>query len=41
MAEELIDVIFCVLDADRLAWSSVNVDETFLKKMEKNRSRPY
>ena len=41
VTEELIDVIFCVLDADRLAWPSVNVDETFLKKMEKNRSRPH
>ena len=37
MTEELIDVIFYVLDAGGLACPSVNMDETFLKKLEKNR----
>ena len=41
IAEELIDVIFYVLDASRLACPSVNMDETFRKKMRKNRSREY
>lgn len=41
VGEELIDVIFYVLDASRLACPSANMVETFLKKMEKNRSRPY
>jgi NTP pyrophosphatase (non-canonical NTP hydrolase) len=41
IAEELIDVIFYVLDASRLACPSANMDEMFKKKLEKNRSRPY
>ena len=41
IAEELIDVIFYVLDASRLACPSVNMDEMFKKKLEKNRSRAY
>jgi NTP pyrophosphatase (non-canonical NTP hydrolase) len=41
IAEELIDVIFYVLDASRLACPSVNMDEIFRKKLNKNRSRPY
>ncbi|MGB9960470.1 MAG: hypothetical protein ACPLKQ_08170 [Candidatus Bathyarchaeales archaeon] len=41
IAEELIDVIFYVLDASRLACPSVNMDEMFRKKLEKNMSRPY
>ena len=40
VAEELVDVIFYVLDASRLACPSVNMDEMFRKK-EKNRKRPY
>src|SRR3989304_7532329 len=40
-AEELIDVIFYVLDASRLACPTVNMDDIFKKKMDKNRSRPY
>jgi len=41
IAEELIDVIFYVLDASRLACPTVNMDTMFKKKLEKNRSRPY
>ncbi len=41
IAEELIDVIFYVLDASRLACPSVDMDEVFRKKLEKNFSRPY
>jgi NTP pyrophosphatase (non-canonical NTP hydrolase) len=41
IAEELIDVIFYVLDASRLACPSINMDEMFNRKLEKNRSREY
>jgi NTP pyrophosphatase (non-canonical NTP hydrolase) len=41
IAEELIDVIFYILDASRLACPNVNMDDMFLKKLEKNRERPY
>ena len=41
IAEELIDVIFYILDASRLACPTVNMDEAFKKKLNKNRSRPY
>ena len=41
IAEELIDVIFYVLDASRLACPSVNMDEVFKRKLEKNKNRPY
>jgi len=41
IAEELIGVIFYVLDASRLACPSVNMDEMFKKKLEKNRTRKY
>jgi len=41
IAEELIDVIFYVLDASRLACPSINMDEMFLKKLEKNWRREY
>ncbi|MEM1767498.1 MAG: hypothetical protein QXD86_06110 [Candidatus Bathyarchaeia archaeon] len=41
IAEELIDVIFYVLDASRLACPSVNMDEMFIRKLEKNMARPY
>ena len=41
IAEELIDVIFYVLDASRLACPSVDMDEMFRKKLEKNRSRSF
>jgi NTP pyrophosphatase (non-canonical NTP hydrolase) len=41
IAEELIDVIFYVLDASRLACPTVNMDEMFRMKLEKNLARPY
>jgi NTP pyrophosphatase (non-canonical NTP hydrolase) len=41
IAEELIDVIFYLLDASRLACPTVNMDRAFEKKLRKNRSRPY
>ncbi len=41
IAEELIDVLFYVLDASRLACPNVNMDEVFKRKLEKNHSRPY
>jgi NTP pyrophosphatase (non-canonical NTP hydrolase) len=41
IAEELVDVIFYVLDATRLACPSVNMDEMFKKKLRKNKSRKY
>jgi NTP pyrophosphatase (non-canonical NTP hydrolase) len=41
IAEELIDVIFYVLDASRLACPNTNMDEIFAKKLEKNQKRPY
>ena len=40
-AEELIDVIFYVLDASRLACPNVNMDEMFKMKLDKNQKRPY
>jgi NTP pyrophosphatase (non-canonical NTP hydrolase) len=39
--EELIDVVFYVLDASRLIDPNANLDEVFLKKLEKNLARPY
>jgi len=41
IAEELVDTIFYILDASRLACPTINMDEMFLKKLEKNRKRPY
>lgn len=41
IAEELIDAIFYILDASRLACPTVNMDDMFKKKLEKNRGRPY
>lgn len=41
IAEELIDVIFYVLDTSRLACPSVNMDEMFCKKLKKNKSRQF
>jgi NTP pyrophosphatase (non-canonical NTP hydrolase) len=41
IAEELVDAIFYVLDASRLACPTVNMDEMFLKKLDKNLNRPY
>ena len=39
--EELIDVIFYVLDASRLIDPRADLDRVFLKKLEKNFARPY
>ncbi len=41
IAEELVDVIFYVLDTSRLACPSVNMDDMFRKKLEKNLGRPF
>jgi NTP pyrophosphatase (non-canonical NTP hydrolase) len=41
IAEELIDVIFYILDTSRLACPDMNMDEVFEKKLQKNRSREY
>ena len=41
IAEELIDVIFYILDASRLACPNVNMDEMFRKKLEKSLCRPF
>jgi len=38
--EELIDVIFYVLDASRLIDPTANLDEVFEKKLTKNLARP-
>ena len=41
IAEELIDTIFYILDASRLACPTVNMDKMFKKKLEKNLGRPF
>jgi NTP pyrophosphatase (non-canonical NTP hydrolase) len=41
IAEELIDVIFYILDTTRLACPNINMDEMFNKKLQKNKSREY
>jgi NTP pyrophosphatase (non-canonical NTP hydrolase) len=41
IAEELVDVIFYLLDASRLACPLINMDEMFKKKLEKNRNREF
>ncbi|MGC9345578.1 MAG: hypothetical protein ACP5ER_02135 [Candidatus Bathyarchaeales archaeon] len=41
IAEELMDVIFYVLDASRLACPTINMDQMFRKKLEKNKQRTY
>ena len=41
IAEELIDALFYILDASRLACPTINMDEMFKKKLEKNKSRPF
>ena len=41
IAEELIDVVFYVLDVSRLACPDMNMDEIFAKKLAKNLGRPY
>jgi NTP pyrophosphatase (non-canonical NTP hydrolase) len=39
--EELIDVVFYVLDASRLIDPAANLDEIFERKLAKNYGRPY
>ncbi|MEM2099377.1 MAG: hypothetical protein QXU99_06540 [Candidatus Bathyarchaeia archaeon] len=41
IAEELIDVIFYILDTSRLACPHINMDSMFKAKLEKNLKRPY
>jgi NTP pyrophosphatase (non-canonical NTP hydrolase) len=41
IGEELIDAIFYILDASRLACPTVNMDNMFAKKLQKNKTRPY
>ena len=41
IAEELVDVIFYILDASRLACPSVNMDDMFERKLERNLARPF
>jgi NTP pyrophosphatase (non-canonical NTP hydrolase) len=41
VAEELIDVIFYVLDASRLACPKVNMDQMFMMKLERNKTREH
>jgi len=41
IAEELIDVIFYVLDTSRLACPSIDMDDMFKIKLEKNLNRPF
>jgi NTP pyrophosphatase (non-canonical NTP hydrolase) len=41
IGEELIDVIFYILDASRLACPKVNMDEMFRRKLSKNLNRQY
>lgn len=41
IAEELIDVIFYILDLSRFACPSINMDHMFQKKLERNKGRPY
>ena len=41
IAEELIDVVFYVLDISRLACPNINMDKMFEEKLKKNLKRPY
>jgi len=41
IAEELIDTIFYILDASRLACPTTNMDDVFKRKLEKNKDRPF
>jgi NTP pyrophosphatase (non-canonical NTP hydrolase) len=41
IAEELIDVVFYILDTARLACPNINMDEMFKEKLLKNKSREY
>ena len=41
IAEELIDTIFYILDASRLACPTINMDKMFKKKLDKNLNRTF
>jgi NTP pyrophosphatase (non-canonical NTP hydrolase) len=41
IAEELIDTIFYILDASRLACPTTNMDDVFKRKLENNKGRPF
>ena len=41
IAEELVDAIFYILDASRLACPSINMDRMFETKLEKNKGRSF
>jgi len=41
IAEELIDVMFYILDASRLACPSIDLDEMFKEKLKKNKRREF
>lgn len=41
IAEELMDTLFYVLDASRLACPTIDMDEMFKKKLERNKKRPF
>ena len=41
IAEEIIDVIFYLLDTSRLACPTINMDDAFEKKLNSNHNRPY
>jgi NTP pyrophosphatase (non-canonical NTP hydrolase) len=41
IAEELIDVIFYVLDTSRLACPTIDMDQMFQKKLGKNKKRTH
>jgi len=41
VAEELIDTIFYILDASRLACPNINMDQMFQQKLDKNKQRPH
>lgn len=41
IAEELIDTIFYILDASRLACPTIDMDKMFKKKLVQNLNRPF
>jgi NTP pyrophosphatase (non-canonical NTP hydrolase) len=41
VAEELVDTLFYILDASRLACPTIDMDDMFKRKMEKNKKRPF
>ena len=41
IAEELIDVLFYILDASRLSCPNMNLDDVFARKLAKNFNRPF